>query len=294
MPNLKELLAIHASRLEKAGVFTAAFEAKTIIGRILDIPEEAMEAEHGRPVTPGEERIIAEAVALREKRIPAARIFGMTTFYGLNLRTAPGVFASYPESEPLVSHALNAIADKQKPLRILDLGTGCGCLLLALLNELPNAAGLGIDVNEASIVLARENAEATGLAARTAFQTNDWDEGIKEQFDLIVSNPPCVQTRRIPRLLPEMREHDPRRALDGGEDGLKFYRRIAQNLPQLAKPDARAFIQIGPPISADVEKIFRSAGYSNVEIKANYRGLPSCIEITNRKKESAFKRLLRI
>jgi release factor glutamine methyltransferase len=165
---------------------------------------------------------------------PVDRIIGRRGFWTLDLMVGPATLSPRCDTETVVRAARDRIVverGKGTSLRILDLGTGTGAILLALLAELPNATGLGIDISEEALAVARGNADQNGLTRRAAFQRGDWAEGIAEPFDLIVSNPPYIPTQEILSLDREVRDHDPRLALDGGDDGLACYRLL---LPQIA------------------------------------------------------------
>ncbi len=291
MVTVSEIIELSGKRLQKAGIFQPRAEAKTIVLRVLDINEEMLDEKRSLIVEEEKMLKINEVLAQREKDIPVPRIFGSTRFCGLEITVNPGVFLAYPETEVLVEHVLLSIPSKENSLRILDLGTGTGCILLALLKSLPNASGIGIDCDEASLNLARHNAATNGLGARAEFRIGDWCDGITETFDIIVSNPPCIKTERIHFLLPEMRKHETVTSLDGGPDGLKFHRLLVENFEKLAKKDALLHVQVGSPNTDQVKILFEKAGYDSVKIKTNYLGVPACLSVVFRKKPSWIKRL---
>jgi release factor glutamine methyltransferase len=177
-------------------------------------------------------------VLRRTAREPVSRILGVREFYGRRFKLSPATLDPRSDSETLIEAAL-AIAKREgwgeKPVRILDIGTGTGCLLLTLLAELPLASGLGTDVSEAALAMAAENACSLGLAGRATFARHDALDGIAEPFDLVLSNPPYIARGDIPGLDPEVREYDPLAALDGGADGLDVYRKIAGKLEGVAR-----------------------------------------------------------
>ncbi len=270
MPNVIPLLIKeYGARLKLAGVPKPHQEANKILQRILG---------HDRPsVDKKYTDVINDVFTLRERRMPFERILGHAEFYGLKIKTDNGVFKPYPETEDLVHYAVTALKDEKKPLRILDLGTGTGCILLAILNALPQATGLGIDISERAVAIAKENAEASGLSARVEFAVDNWSQGTSEKFDLIISNPPRVPTSEIPLLLPEMRDYDPPHSLDGGKDGLDFVRKIAADFDRLSNDKALCFCQIAPSKAREAEAVFRRAGFKNTEIKGDYLGLPCAL-----------------
>ncbi len=240
-----------------------------------------------------EKKEIAEyLVGRREKREPLIRILGATTFYELTINTAKETFRPCPETEAVIEHMLLAVEQrKNDPFRILDLGTGTGCVLLALLKNMPNATGVGVDIDENILNVARTNAEVNGIQERAGFVEGDWGKGIDEKFDLVVCNPPAAATGNIPYMAPEMRDHDPYVSLNGGRDGLDFFRYAASDLRRLAKPDGLGLFQI---YSGHREsQIFHKEGFQT-EVKKNYLGNPCCMIVYNNEhRRSLWRRLLR-
>ncbi|MEQ9145656.1 MAG: peptide chain release factor N(5)-glutamine methyltransferase [Parvibaculaceae bacterium] len=190
---------------------------------------------------------------------PVSRILGTREFWGLEFLLGSETLDPRPDSETLIEAVLEAVDDRQAALRVLDLGTGSGCLLLALLSELPNATGLGIDCAEGALAVARQNAEHLGLAGRVQFQQGDWGKGLEPGFDLVVSNPPYIPTPDLDGLGREVRDHDPLRALDGGADGLDAYRVLAPCTERLLVPGGLAFWEFGIGQADDVSQIAEEA-----------------------------------
>jgi release factor glutamine methyltransferase len=183
-----------------------------------------------RPVTPDDVRLILAFSGRRLAREPVSRILGRRPFWGRDFLLGPATLDPRPETETLVEAVLAAVdaeGRRDRPLRMLDLGTGTGCILLSLLAELPKAWGVGIDIEGQALRVARHNAELHGLQKRAAFCCADWAEPFLGGFDYIMANPPYIESNAIADLEPEVRTYDPKRALDGGEDGLDAYRRIA-------------------------------------------------------------------
>ena len=199
-------------------------------------------------------------MARRLRREPMAYILGEREFWSLPLRVSPAVLVPRPESETVVEAALESIADRAAPLRILDLGTGSGCLLLALLSELPHASGLGIDRSAAALAIARANAERLGLADRAAFREGDWGYGLAGPFDVIVSNPPYVARTDARNLAPEVFAFEPQEALFAGADGLDAYRALAPDCARLLAQDGVTCLEIGQGQGASVAAILRRHG----------------------------------
>jgi release factor glutamine methyltransferase len=192
---------------------------------------------------------------------PVWRILGEREFWGLPFRLSPATLEPRPDSETLVEAALAALKHRRdEPLAILDLGTGTGCLLIALLSEFRAAHGIGVDLSEDACAMARGNAALNGVAQRAVIQQGEWTRGLSERFDLIVSNPPYIPTAVIATLSAAVREHDPPLALDGGGDGLACYRALAASLPDALAPGGVAVLEIGAGQGPDVTALMSAAG----------------------------------
>ncbi|MCW5749252.1 MAG: peptide chain release factor N(5)-glutamine methyltransferase, partial [Alphaproteobacteria bacterium] len=192
-------------------------------------------------------------------------------------KITPDVLTPRPDSETLVEAVLAALPDRQARLRILDLGVGSGCLLLSLLHELPNASGVGVDRSERALAVARQNAQALGLAPRTQWRTGDWGEGLEEEFDVVVSNPPYVPSDDIETLDPEVSEHEPWLALDGGPDGLECYRRLAGQLGYLVRPGGVVALEVGKGQAQAVARLVRAAGFRSLTVHNDLGGIPRVV-----------------
>lgn len=277
MHAFREILKEFVARLRNAGVFAPEKEAYAIFAHVLG--REASDIENSWDAELDAQALEKAAGILqrREQREPLARIFGAQTFCGIEIKTSPHAYRPCLDAEQLVEQALSLLSQKnpQSP-RILDLGTGTGCLLLALLRALPQATGVGVDIDEKALDVARQNAEMNGLQDRAIFIKGDWGKGLNEKFDLVISNPPAVATADIPFLSPELRNHDPRIALDGGKDGLDFYRYIAKDFSRLAVPEGlgvfRAYTK-----NREAE-IFRTAGIP-AEVCFTYYHEPYCVVV---------------
>ncbi|CAM5189503.1 hypothetical protein ARD30_15880 [Bosea thiooxidans] len=192
---------------------------------------------------------------------PVWRILGEREFWGLRFRLSPATLEPRPDSETIVEVTLAALAGRrEEALSLLDLGTGTGCLLIALLSELPRATGLGIDLSAEARDMAAGNAELNGVGDRAAFRQGSWTEGLAGRFDVIVSNPPYIPSGEIAGLSVEVREHDPLLALDGGADGLGPYRIFARTLPALMAPSGIVVFEIGAGQGPDVVALMQAGG----------------------------------
>ncbi|PWG02266.1 peptide chain release factor N(5)-glutamine methyltransferase [Sphingosinicella humi] len=214
-------------------------------------------------------------VRRREAGEPVAYITGRRAFWTIELEVAPGVLVPRPDSETLIEAAVERFG-KTGPRNVLDLGTGPGTLLLAALAEWPQARGLGIDRSEAALAIARRNAGRLGLADRTRFEIGDWGEGVEERFDLILCNPPYVEsTADLPR---DVSEWEPPEALFAGPDGLDDYRRLAPQLGRLLAPHGFACIEIGATQAETVSALFEAEGLG-ASLRRDLAGRPRCLVI---------------
>ena len=187
----------------------------------------------------------ASLIARRAAREPLAYILGWREFWSLPFRVSPATLIPRPESETVVEAALACFPDSHPPPRVLDLGTGTGCLLLAFLHERPKAFGIGVDRSEAATHLASRNATDLGLASRSAFLCGDWACPVSGRFDLVLSNPPYIATGALATLMPDVAVYEPHSALDGGTSGLTAYRAIIAALPRLLGPSGVAVLELG-------------------------------------------------
>jgi len=271
---LAEFIEQSEDRLERANVYNAHGDVRRIMREVLGDPG----ALHPRmALSQSQLDAQQEFVAQRCARRPFARLVGHSSFYGMRLKVDDGVFLPYPESEAVVEHAALLFEGKSPPEDILDLGTGGGCLLLTALQLFPNARGTGIDNNPKAIELARQNAVQLGLMDRCCLLAQDWASELDRKFDLVISNPPRVPSSKVQLLLPEMRDHDPRLAYDGGHDGLDYFRRTADILRQITNEGGSGIFQVS---DADaVVRLFKTAGFEKITILNNYAGLPACVHV---------------
>jgi len=251
------------TRFAAEGIDSAALDARLLAGAALQLDLTSLIAQGTRQLT-REEADRLDAFALR--RIagePVARILGIREFWGLPLTLSADTLVPRPDTETIVEAALETLRAEgggDDALRIADLGTGTGAILLALLTELPNATGIGTDLSAAAIETATANARHLGLAPRADFIVSDYASGLSGAFDLIVSNPPYIRSADIAVLAVEVRDHDPHLALDGGPDGLDAYRRIAPQAAELLSPGGLLVLEIGQGQDEDVARLVAAAG----------------------------------
>ena len=210
---------------------------------------------------------------------PLALITGRREFWSLDLAVSPATLIPRADSETLIEAALAARPERTRVRRILDLGTGTGCLLLAALSEFPAAFGIGTDRSAAATALARHNAARLGMADRAAFLCTDWAAALSGRFDLILSNPPYIPTAALPELMPEVARYEPASALDGGPDGLGAYRRMLPELPRLLAADGVAVLELGQGQDAPVAALARAAGFA-AATRADLAGIPRALCLT--------------
>ena len=220
-------------------------------------------------------------VKRRAAREPLALIIGHQPFWTLDLLVSTDTLIPRADSETLIEAALDSCAD-HPPQRVLDLGTGTGCLLLAALAEFPQAWGVGVERAEPAARLARRNAERSGLAARAAIVCADWATPLHGRFDLILSNPPYIETAAIPSLMPEVARHEPGLALDGGRDGLAAYRLLVEALPALLAPGGIAIFELGQGQAPAVSDLARSAGLHPGPPRPDVAGIARALPIRSR------------
>jgi release factor glutamine methyltransferase len=272
-----EALRDLTDRLNAAGIASARLDARLLLAHALGISATAVFSRPERPLTPQDEARIAAAADRRLRREPVSRIVGQREFWSLPFRITRDTLDPRPDTETVVEAALAALADRQAPLRLLDLGTGSGCLLLALLSELPRATGLGVDISQAALAVAADNARALGLDARTRFVAGDWGKEIEGPFDVIVANPPYIADQEIARLEPEVADFDPPVALAGGAEGLGCYRRIVPDLGRLLRAGGIAALELGQGQGEAVTAILQACGLVVVGLRRDLAGIERCV-----------------
>ncbi|MGB1547497.1 MAG: peptide chain release factor N(5)-glutamine methyltransferase [Alphaproteobacteria bacterium] len=272
--------AVHAAaaELRRAGIKEAAIlEARLLVAHALGVPKDTVFSHPERGFDdPAAERL-RDLLHRRARREPISHLLEKREFWSLPFRVTPATFDPRPDSETLITTALEHVHDRKAVLRVLDLGTGSGCLLLALLSELPEATGLGIDLSEAALAVARSNANALGLQDRARFVRGDWGEAICEKFDLILSNPPYIPDSEIGRLQPEIALYESPLALKGGEDGLACYRVLAPHLHRLLRLSGAACLEVGDGQAEAVMQILIQYGFKIIGVQEDLRGIPRCV-----------------
>jgi release factor glutamine methyltransferase len=273
-----------ARRLAAAGIAGARAEAWLLLAAATGRARAELMAASALALDAGQAAALERLVERRATREPIAYILGEKEFWSLPLAVGPAVLVPRPETETVVEAALDAVGERTATRRVLDLGTGSGCLLLALLSELPGATGLGIDASEGALALARRNAARLDLAHRCAFRQGCWGEGLDERFDVIVSNPPYVAEREWPRLQPEIRDFEPRAALVAGPDGLAAYRALAPDCARLLAPDGWCALEIGQEQGDAVAAILGQHGLEVTARRCDLAGIERCLLARHRRR----------
>jgi release factor glutamine methyltransferase len=253
--------------LQEAGIEDAARDARVLLAHALGIGHDRLTLKLQDEMTPPQEAMYDAALAARRARQPVAQITGRRLFWGLSFRVTRDVLDPRPETETLVAEALS------RPfLKVLDLGTGSGCILLSCLKGMPLARGLGTDISDAALQVAMGNTRDLGLEARARFRKSDWFAGVTGAYDLIVSNPPYIAAEEMPALAPEVRDWEPHLALTPGGDGLDAYRAITRGAGARLMPGGRLLVEIGPTQGPAVAALFAAAGLAEVRVLPDLDG----------------------
>ncbi len=262
---LRDLVARARSELEAAGVRDAHLDARLLVCAAADADHADLIARGDRTVPGGAESLALEFVARRVGGEPVSRILGRREFWSLQFEITPATLDPRADTETAVQAVLDlAVVSnwRERPLRICDLGTGSGCLLIALLRELATASGVGVDISGDALAVARRNAAAHDVAGRAEFVQADWTRGLTGPFDLVVANPPYIPSRNIAALDREVRDHDPGVALDGGPDGLNAYRVIVEGARRLLAEDGWLVLEVGAGQADTVRGLMTDAGFA--------------------------------
>jgi release factor glutamine methyltransferase len=258
-------LAETAAALAQAGIESPRTEARLLLAHLLGISARSLPP----PDAAVDAASLATALARRTAHEPLAYITGTRGFWSVEVAVSPATLIPRPDSETLIEAALAAFPDRAAVTRVLDLGTGTGCLLLAALTEFPAAFGVGVDRVADAAALAAANAARLGLADRAVFLAGDWSDAIAGRFDLVLCNPPYIESAVIPTLMTEVACHEPATALDGGADGLAAYRQLMTRLPDLLSPGGCAILELGQGQAKAVACLAGAAGFTQTDTKTD-------------------------
>jgi release factor glutamine methyltransferase len=269
------------ARLKANAIDSAELDARLLAGAVLGLDLTGMVTAANRRLTAKESARLDQFAQRRLAGEPVARILGHKEFWGHSLQLSPATLVPRPDTEAVVELALEMLranGTANRPLRVADLGTGSGAILLALLSELPEAHGFGTDISAAALQTAAANAARAGLAARATFIACDYAAGLSGLFDLIVSNPPYIRSADIGGLAAEVRDYDPLAALDGGADGLDAYRALIPQAAGVLALGAVLVVEAGQGQSGDIEALMTAAGLAHeIAPKADLAGIPRAV-----------------
>lgn len=268
-----EAQAAGARILQAAGVANPRTDARILLAYAFGVSRDRLVLLGDQPLSSEVAKTYQTVIAQRAARVPVSYITGQREFFGRNFVVTPAVLDPRPDTETLVERAL------ERPFeRVLDLGTGSGCILLTLVAERPDARGLGTDISEAALAVARRNAERLRVADRASLSVSDWFQSVDGTFDLVVSNPPYIAASEMADLDPEVRENEPHLALTPGGDGLDAYRAIAVGLAKHLSPGGRVLLEIGPDQGAAVMALLADAGLRQIQVLPDLDGRDRVVE----------------
>ena len=266
-PTAAQAMAAAAARLRAAGVPDPARDARILLAHAASIDAARVTLIAPEEISPEIAERFENLIALRAIRVPVSQLVGARAFYGRDFRISSDVLDPRPETETLVELALSIPFE-----RVLDLGTGSGCILVSLLAERPQATGLGVDLSQAACLQASGNAVLHGVAARCDILQSDWFAAVEGRFDLIVANPPYLAAAEMDGVAPELRHHEPEMALSDGGDGLSAYRIIAHEAQGYLSAEGQVMVEIGWQQGAEVTAIFQRAGWARVTLAHDLDG----------------------
>jgi len=275
------LMAEGVAALDAAGIENARMDARILLARAAGVDGGRISAWPEDEVSDSKAAIFRDMIARRIGYEPVGRILGERDFWRHTFKLAPDTLEPRPDSETLVEWAIDFLEDNDAP-RIVDFGTGTGCLLLSAVGDLPGATGIGLDISEGAVACAQENAKTLDLDSQVVFRVSDWDSALDdgeraEGFDLVMSNPPYITQAEMETLSPEVRKFDPRRALTDEGDGLAAYRVLSQLAFDLARPGGFVIFEIGRGQEKDVGQLLVEAGFVGVEYREDLGGIVRCV-----------------
>lgn len=269
------------ARLAAAGIEDARDEARALLRHALGLDAAGMLARGAEALSEEEAACFDALIVRRAAREPLSQIIGSVGFWTLDLIVTRDVLTPRSDTETVVEAALACLPDRAAPWRILDIATGSGAIALALLSELPNASAIATDISAAALEIAKANAARNGLSGRIAFHQTSWADGLDGPFDLLVSNPPYIAPDVIDTLAPEVRDFEPRLALDGGRDGLEPYPHLLREVRRLLVPGGHAFLEIGYDQGAAALALAGAAGFEAARVLTDLAGRDRVLAVHN-------------
>lgn len=265
--------------LKEAGVETPDLDARLLLQAVANLSDtDFITADF--QLDEEQKRVYSNYIYRRINREPVSKILGYREFYGRRFKVTKDTLDPRPDTEILIEQALEWARTQDRPLRLLDLGTGTGCIILTLLAEIGDATGMACDLSPDALAVAADNAQQLDLDGKVEFVLSDWYESVTGQFDLIVSNPPYIPNPDIPTLPKDVRNHDPILALDGGMDGFDAYKKLFSSLKNFLKPDGRAFFEFGFSQGENVSRLVDDSNLHMVGITPDIAGIPRVVEIS--------------
>jgi release factor glutamine methyltransferase len=257
----------------RAGIETPELDARNFAEAAFGIDRQTLVNREREIATPEQLRALEALAARRLKGEPVSRIIGEREFWGLSFRLNDATLVPRPETEMLVQRGLEVVGPLDRP-RILDLGTGTGCIAVSMLTEFSDMSAVAVDLSKDALDMARFNADRHGVGDRFETRQGSWFDPLEpgERFDLIISNPPYIESAAIETLMVEVRDHDPRLALDGGPDGLRPYRAIAREAASFLRPGGAVLLEIGTGQGSAVTDLFAEAGFKRIEVEHDLNG----------------------
>lgn len=274
---LAEAVTRLARQLDSAGVEGPLGDARLLAVHALTIDRTSLHTDRDRILSAAEWEAMERLGRRRAVGEPVSRIVGEREFWSLPFALSPAILDPRPDSETVIQAVLDRLPVRDRPLAMLDLGTGSGCLLIALLTEYPHAWGVGVDASTDAAAMARDNANRLGVGDRASFLVGEWGHALIGGFDLVVSNPPYIVDGEIDTLAPDVALFDPRSALSGGADGLDAYRALAPAIPGLLNPGGWAVLEVGDGQSRVVESLLADAGLAGLGPVDDLAGVQRCV-----------------
>ncbi len=276
MRTLRDAILEITNTLKQARVDNPRLDARILVAHVLNADTSVTFLRNDMPLTEAQNAELEKLVQRRIAREPVSRIVGQREFWGMPFAVTPETLDPRPDTEVLVSAVIDHKHRYKTAPRILDLGTGSGCIMLALLQAIPDATGVAIDQSEAALQVARHNAEANNLSGRVQFARMSWADALSGPFDVIVSNPPYLNTQDMAQLSPEVK-YDPERALFGGADGLDCYRAIIKDVRRIAYSPGLLALEVGLGQAGPVATMLEDAAFRVVEIRSDLSSIPRCL-----------------